>query len=81
MYNPNLDVYIYAAMEYLYRSNGAFETNFRVSLFQQYLYKTNIAKVLAIIYIAFFVFYVIVLITHLIYEWKQLGAKDEDAAP
>ena len=70
MYNPNHDVYIYASMEYLYRSNGAFETNFRLQLFQRYFYRTNTAKVLAIAYVVLFVYYVVVLITHLIFEWK-----------
>ena len=70
MYNPNHDVYIYASMEYLFRSNGAFETNFRLQLFQRYFYRTNTAKVLAIAYIVLFVYYVVVLITHLIFEWK-----------
>ena len=43
-------------------------------MFAAYIF-TPVAKLLSIIYHAFFLYYVIVLLTHIVYEWKLITAK------
>ena len=40
MYNPNHDIFLYVAMEYLHRPNGSFQPELRVEMFTTYIYSS-----------------------------------------